>query len=146
MFLQVQEYKDSLKTKAEKLILDGFPQKIIELNALLETPQFYERKFTEVHQELNVPVPDPVVLNNHDDLPPAKKRKSELSISMAEGSKVMAVTSGSIPCNKSLCELIHLVKPHIRQLVEHSNQVRSSSHKISPFSVSDLHFASKLFF
>ncbi|XP_044732505.1 proteasome activator complex subunit 3 isoform X2 [Chrysoperla carnea] len=119
---KVQDYKDSLKTKAEKLILVGFPQKILELNELLETPQFRDRQFTDVHQELNVPVPDPIVLNNHEDLQIAKKRKSEYSL--AEGSKVMAVTSGAIPCNQALCELIHLVKPHIRQLVEHSNQLK----------------------
>jgi hypothetical protein len=49
--------------QAEDLILQGFPKKIVELNELLETEQFGRRDLTEVHQPLNIPVPDPVVVN-----------------------------------------------------------------------------------
>ncbi|EFA05370.2 hypothetical protein TcasGA2_TC015536 [Tribolium castaneum] len=52
---EVLEYKDSLKKEAEELLLKGFPATIVKLNALLETPQFKNRKFTDVHQELNIP-------------------------------------------------------------------------------------------
>lgn len=121
--LQVQEYKDSLKTKAELLILKGFPDTIVQLNEILETPQFLNREFCDVHQELNIPVPDPIVLNNHTNLPPAKKTKYDDSISNDEGTKVMALPSGSVLSNKSLIELVAIVKPHIRRLVEDSNLV-----------------------
>lgn len=49
--------------QAEDLILQGFPKKIVELNELLNTEQFGRRDLTEVHQPLNIPVPDPVVVN-----------------------------------------------------------------------------------
>jgi proteasome activator subunit 3 (PA28 gamma) len=49
--------------QAEGLILQGFPKKIVELNELLGTEQFGRRDLTEVHQPLNIPVPDPVVVN-----------------------------------------------------------------------------------
>lgn len=49
-FFQVQEYKDSLKQKAEHLIIKGFPEKIVKLNELLETPNFQNRDFVDVHQ------------------------------------------------------------------------------------------------
>lgn len=46
---KVQDYKDSLKTKAEVLIIKGFPEKIVKLNELLETPNFQNRNFADVH-------------------------------------------------------------------------------------------------
>lgn len=50
MLFQVQNYKDSLKQKAEHLIVKGFPEKIVKLNELLETKDFRDRDFAEVHQ------------------------------------------------------------------------------------------------
>ncbi|XP_044261832.1 proteasome activator complex subunit 3 isoform X1 [Tribolium madens] len=119
----VLEYKDSLKKEAEELLLKGFPATIVKLNALLETPQFKNRKFTDVHQELNIPVPDPILLNSHTDLPPAKRAKFDNSLPQ-DGTKVMVLPSGAVPTNKHLVELVELVKPHIRKLVEDSNTMK----------------------
>lgn len=47
---QVQDYKDSLKQKAEHLIIKGFPEKIVKLNELLETSNFQDRNLSDVHQ------------------------------------------------------------------------------------------------
>ena len=60
---KVLEYKNELIKKAEHLIVHGFPDKIVKLNTLLETPQFAERNFKEVYQDLNIPVPDPVLIS-----------------------------------------------------------------------------------
>jgi proteasome activator subunit 3 (PA28 gamma) len=98
------------------------------LNALLETPQFKNRRFVDVHQDLNIPVPDPILLNSHTDLPPAKKAKYDNSISQ-DGTKVMILPSGSVPTNKHLVELVESVKPHIRKLVEDSNTVMRFSRR-----------------
>lgn len=116
------EYKDSLKTEAEQLLLKGFPATIVKLNAILDTPQFKNRRFTDVHQDLNIPVPDPILVNSHDELPPAKKTKYDNSISQ-DGTKVMILPTGAVPNNKHLVELVETVKPHIRKLVEDSNTV-----------------------
>lgn len=48
--MQVQEYKDGLIKKAEALITVGFPEKIVQLNELLETQMFSKRDFHDVHQ------------------------------------------------------------------------------------------------
>lgn len=119
----MQEYKDSLKLKAEQLILKGFPEKICKLNEVLETPMFLNRDLSSVHQDLNIPVPDPILVNSNSDLHEAKKRKFDNNATPIDGTKVMILPNGSVPCNKKLCELILLVKPHIRQLVEDSNLV-----------------------
>ncbi|XP_022917569.2 proteasome activator complex subunit 3 isoform X2 [Onthophagus taurus] len=118
---KVQEYKDSLKSKAEELVFKGFPETIVALNDILETPNFKNRAFVDVYQELNIPVPDPIVLNNHDD-PPAKRIK--LDNNVQEGTKVMALPNGSVTTNKHIQDLVNLVKPHIRKLVEDSNLLK----------------------
>lgn len=119
---KVQEYKDSLITKAEILITKGFPEKIVELNELLATPMFNERNFSEVHQDLNIPVVAPILVNNHasednasDDSPVPKRQRKEETIT---GTTVLGVPVGTVPCNKPLCEMIKVVKPIIRKLVE----------------------------
>ncbi|XP_076633185.1 proteasome regulator gamma isoform X1 [Colletes latitarsis] len=122
--LQVQEYKDSLKTKAEQLLLKGFPEKIVKLNELLESCRFCNRKLSDVHQELNVPIPDPIILNHSDETPATKKQKVDNSVDNTSGTKVMVLPNGPVPCNKPLCELIRIVKPYIRELLEDSNLLK----------------------
>ncbi|XP_043269823.1 proteasome activator complex subunit 3 isoform X2 [Venturia canescens] len=123
---EVQEYKDSLKTKAEQLLMKGFPEKIVKLNELLETPRFCKRDLTEVYQELNVPIPDPIVLNHSENELKHKKIKIDNTSDgiPTTGTKVMILPSGPIPCNKPICDIICIVKPYILQLLEDSNVLK----------------------
>lgn len=77
-------------------------------------------------QDLNIPVPPPASAESSNE-PQAKRPRVESSEvsnnSSIEGTKVYVLPSGTVPCNKPLSELIHLVKPHIRELVEDSNLV-----------------------
>lgn len=125
---KVQDYKDTLIKKAEELIIKGFPEKIVELNDLLATPEFAERNFTDVYQDLNIPVPDPIDLNNiegekADSEEPASKR-ARVDLSSVSGTKVMALPNGRVQCNTPICDLIRVVKPVIRALVEDSNLLK----------------------
>ncbi|XP_056640660.1 proteasome activator complex subunit 3 isoform X1 [Diorhabda carinulata] len=122
-FREVQEYKEDVKKQAETLVLKGFPETIVKLNAILETSQFKNRSFVDVHQDLNIPIPDPIILNSHTELPVAKKAKLDPSINQ-DGTKVMILPTGSVPTNKNLVEMIESVKPHIRRLVEDSNLIK----------------------
>ncbi|XP_057335648.1 proteasome activator complex subunit 3 isoform X3 [Microplitis mediator] len=123
---KVQEYKDSLKTKAEQLLLKGFPEKIVKLNEILATPNFSNRDMTEVHQELNVSIPEPIVLNNSEDGHTNKRKRidNEDDVPNVTGTKVMILPNGPIPCNKPLCDMIRIVKPYIIQLLEDSNLLK----------------------
>lgn len=49
--------------QAEDLIHNGFPRKIVELNDLLATPLFTTENLEDVHEDLKVPVPPPVLAN-----------------------------------------------------------------------------------
>ncbi|XP_043481326.1 proteasome activator complex subunit 3 isoform X1 [Leptopilina heterotoma] len=121
---RVQEYKDSLKTKAEQLIVKGFPEKIVKLNELLETPGFSHQDLSKVHQELNIPIPEPILLNHSQEEPPSKRARVENNLEDVPGTKVMVLPNGPVPCNKPICDIIHIVKPYIRQLLEDSNLLK----------------------
>lgn len=70
-------------------------------------------------------MPEPVILNNSvikdmdvvGDQQPNSKRPRSDSNTMT-GAKVMCLPSGSVACNGPLCEMIKIVKPIIRKLVE----------------------------
>lgn len=119
----MQEYKNTLIKKAEELIVNGFPAKIVELNDILETKNFADRNFTEVHQDLNIAVPEPVSIEKEEnDAPPTKRARVEASDVI--GTKVMILPSGKVKCNEPICEIIKIVKPIIRGLVEDSNLLK----------------------
>lgn len=67
-----------------------------------------------------MPDPIPVGKTNDGDTseepPPAKRMRVETNA--ATGTKVMALPSGIVKCNSPICELIKVVKPVIRALVE----------------------------
>lgn len=131
------EYKIELIKKAEDLILDEFPAKILELNDLLAQPIFADRKFEKIYQSLNIPVPEPVAVdedlnNHHEDPPPTKRAKRTAAVisndgdavAPTPGTKVMALSQGMVLCNQPLLDLIKTVKPVIRALVEDSNLLK----------------------
>jgi proteasome activator subunit 3 (PA28 gamma) len=120
----VQKYKDNLIKKAEELIVTGFPAKIVQLNDLLSTNDFSDRNFSSVYQDLNINVPDPILISatNDDDHPPAKRSRVETSD--VQGTKVMILPTGTVKCNTSICDIIKIVKPIIRSLVEDSNLLK----------------------
>jgi len=119
---KVQQYKDSLKRKAEQLIFTGFPEKIVLLNEILASPQLNEKDLTNVHQKINIPIPDPIIFNNYGEEPNSKRIKSDTNC--IEGTKVMAIENGTVTCNTNLTHLISTVKPHIKQLVEDTNLLK----------------------
>lgn len=119
----MQDYKDALIKKAEELIVVGFPAKIVELNDLLSTKDFAERSFVDVYQDLNINIPEPVpVSSNDNDQPPSKRARVEAADVI--GTKVMILPSGSVKCNAPICDIIKVVKPIIRGLVEDSNLLK----------------------
>lgn len=111
-------------SKAEDLIVLGFPKKIVELNDLLETKNFAARNFADVHQDLNIMVPEPVLDTDNDGDGPPKKRSRLETTDNAAGTKVMILPNGSVKCNLHICEIIKIVKPVIRALVEDSNLLK----------------------
>lgn len=80
-------------------------------------------------QALNIPIPDAVSLNHvgeGDGAPSLKRprRENDSDANCVSGTKVFALPSGTVNCNEPICELIKVVKPVIRGLVEDSNLLK----------------------
>jgi len=132
-----ENYVTSVKTKSEDLIKSVFPRKIEELNKHLDSEQFsFEHQQKVLYEALNIPVPDAQAINralsnnyHTDGDGSAKKRKlnnihSDDDSTPLEGTKVLALPSGPVACNSVISKHIDIVKPYIRELVEHANLLK----------------------
>jgi proteasome activator subunit 3 (PA28 gamma) len=109
---KVLQYKERFKKEAEELLLTGFPSTILKLNALIVTPKFKKRDFSDMHENFSPP-PEPEPTDNGDaTLPPIKKLKYDNSSSQTK------TPSRLLKTNKCLIDLIETVKPHMIKLVE----------------------------
>ncbi|XP_035231302.1 proteasome activator complex subunit 3-like [Stegodyphus dumicola] len=123
----VNEYKEKVKLQAEELVLNIFPQKILELEALLKTEKFTVTDLSSIHCELNIPIPDPPYVNHDTDEIPTKKRKFNVlsnDIPEVQGTKVLLLPNGTVPSNNHIVGVVELVKPRIQQLVEDANVLK----------------------
>jgi proteasome activator subunit 3 (PA28 gamma) len=124
---EVHEFKEQIKKEAEALVLKTFPQKILELQALLIGSKFNHKNLSDICTDLNIPIPEPPFVNhenNPQDLPSKKRKYTAIGWDDLSGTKVLVLPNGIAPCNKHVVELIEVVKPLIRQLVEDANLLK----------------------
>uniref|UniRef100_A0A8C3R5B0 Proteasome activator complex subunit 3 n=1 Tax=Cyanoderma ruficeps TaxID=181631 RepID=A0A8C3R5B0_9PASS len=111
---------------AEDLVANFFPKKLLELDGFLKEPILNIHDLTQIHSDMNLPVPDPILLtNSHDGLdgPNMKKRKLEDHEETFQGTKVFVMPNGMLKSNQQLVDIIEKVKPEIRLLIEKCNTV-----------------------
>lgn len=121
----VQDYKEKVKSEAEELVLNQFPKKILDLEALLNTEKFSWQELSAVQVDINIPVPEAVSVFNHSsEENSSKKRKLQCFEDNIPGTKVLILPEGTVPLNSRVTELVDLVKPWIRQLVEDTNLMK----------------------
>lgn len=121
--LRVQEYKEKVVAQAEEMVSKHFPKQILELETLLKTEKFTRTDLKSIHAELNIPIPDANVFN-HDNEVQGKKRKHIFLGTDIQGCKVLVLPNGTVPCNRHVVEIVDIVKPKIKQLVEDSNMLK----------------------
>uniref|UniRef100_A0A8C8J1V6 Proteasome activator complex subunit 1 n=1 Tax=Oncorhynchus tshawytscha TaxID=74940 RepID=A0A8C8J1V6_ONCTS len=124
--LKVDVFRQRITGEAENLVASFFPNKLLELDHFLKDPILNICELKEIHSEINLTVPDPILLSNlHDGLEAqnAKKRKMEdgTSEDKVAGTKVFIMPSGMMKSNTKLVDLIEKVKPEIRTLIEKCN-------------------------
>uniref|UniRef100_A0A8C7UDV8 Proteasome activator complex subunit 3 n=1 Tax=Oncorhynchus mykiss TaxID=8022 RepID=A0A8C7UDV8_ONCMY len=129
LFSQVDAFRERITGEAENLVADFFPKKLLELDSFLKEPILNVADLKDIHSEINVKVPDPIILNNsHDgvDVQNSRKRKMEdgLDDNCQDGPKVFVMPGGMIKSNGQLVDLIERVKPEIRTLIEKCNTVK----------------------
>ncbi|XP_039595423.1 proteasome activator complex subunit 3 [Polypterus senegalus] len=125
---KVSAFRERIFSEAEDLVANFFPKKLLELDHFLKDPLINVLDLNEIHSEINLSVPDPILLtNSHDGLEGpqnAKKRKQEDIEENCQGTKVFVMPGGMMKSNNKLVELIEKVKPEIRTLIEKCNTVK----------------------
>lgn len=114
------DFKQGCCDEAEKLVHNVFPQKVIDLHKLLNTEKFALGRIGEMSKvDLNIPVPETNDVFNHEAEPGVKKRKT-----ISEGTPVYALPNGVAPSNVLVTQLIDIVKPEIRELIDSANKIK----------------------
>ncbi|XP_074782570.1 proteasome activator complex subunit 3 isoform X1 [Athene noctua] len=124
--LKVDSFRERITSEAEDLVANFFPKKLLELDGFLKEPILNIHDLTQIHSDMNLPVPDPILLtNSHDGLdgPNMKKRKLEDREETFQGTKVFVMPNGMLKSNQQLVDIIEKVKPEIRLLIEKCNTV-----------------------
>jgi proteasome activator subunit 3 (PA28 gamma) len=123
---EVSEYKNQCKKQAETVFREVLPRKLLELNALLESDMFSLARIPELAEKLNIPTPDPKILD-HDE-PLSKKRKSDCLNDRhdndEQGTAVIVFPNGKVPVNGMITEVIEVVKPQAIELIGYANQIK----------------------
>nr|CAD7204034.1 unnamed protein product [Timema douglasi]CAD7415588.1 unnamed protein product [Timema poppensis] len=118
----IQGYKDTLKRQVEELLLREIPRKVVELNVLLENTN----KFKEMNHLDVIRSPQYSVVTKEQGGEPTKKRQKKSKYNYDEEiiKNQVVVTNITFPSNKELSELISVVEPFIRQLIEDTNTLK----------------------
>uniref|UniRef100_A0A5S6QBE3 Proteasome activator PA28 C-terminal domain-containing protein n=1 Tax=Trichuris muris TaxID=70415 RepID=A0A5S6QBE3_TRIMR len=120
MSAALEEWKRDWKMSTEKLVLEDFPKKVVEINQLLQGPLFSMSRLEEIPAELNVQQFADNALsqaeNNDTANLPSKKTKLE--------SDAVKCVHHAISCNRLVGELTNIVKPIVREAVENVNKVK----------------------
>uniref|UniRef100_A0AAY4DE57 Proteasome activator complex subunit 3 n=1 Tax=Denticeps clupeoides TaxID=299321 RepID=A0AAY4DE57_9TELE len=127
--LKVAVYTNrGLQNIAENLVASFFPQKLLELDSLLKEPILHIHDLKEIHSEIDLTVPDPVLLtNSHDGVEvvrPTYSCRGSFEHGPCESTKVFVMPGGMLKSNGQLVDLIERVKPEIRTLIEKCNTVK----------------------
>ncbi|XP_051927496.1 proteasome activator complex subunit 3 [Hippocampus zosterae] len=126
---KVDAFRERITAEAEDLVANFFPKKLLELDHFLKEPIINIVELKEIHSDINLTVPDPILLSNlHDGLDSQNAKKRKLDDGDVEdrvtGTKVFVMPGGMMKSNGNLVDLIEKVKPEIRTLIEKCNTVK----------------------
>jgi len=129
-FAKVNDLKEQMKKDAEDLLMNKFPDRIIELENLLRSPTF-NIKLGDTHSELNIPRPDPTKYeenNGSGDHQSTKRRRvqdgSSSEFVQVEGTQVLLLPNGTVGLNQIIVDTCGIVKPLILLLIEDCNLLK----------------------
>uniref|UniRef100_A0AAZ3PBV1 Proteasome activator complex subunit 3 n=1 Tax=Oncorhynchus tshawytscha TaxID=74940 RepID=A0AAZ3PBV1_ONCTS len=124
---KVDAFRERITGEAEELVASFFPNKLLELDHFLKDPGLNICELKEIHSEINLTVPDPIILSNlHDGLEAVRlgMEFNTLFNTCMAGTKVFVMPGGMMKSNAKLVDLIEKVKPEIRTLIEKCNTVK----------------------
>jgi len=121
-------YKEAHKRAGEQLVLNVFPRKVIELNDLVKLGGAFDyANLSDVCSDQVLPAM-PEQLNGGEqasfDGVVAKRAKGVDGETVISHTNVYAFVNGRVPVNARLTQLIEMIKPILRDAIEHMNQVK----------------------
>ncbi|XP_042366734.1 proteasome activator complex subunit 1 [Plectropomus leopardus] len=117
---QVDDFCQNLTKEAEQLLSKFFPQKIEELQMLLQT-SFSRDNLGSLKAPLDIPIPDPAKEEAKQKKKEEKKAKEDKDSDKEEEDS--GPPCGPICSNEQIESLLQLVKPEIQTLKEKLNTV-----------------------
>jgi len=106
-------------------VVETFPNKVLEIDALINSSKFQLHRLPEFHADINVPIPETKNASENCSTANKKRKVDEIDNSDGlDGTKVVAFVNGVVPSNKLLVELIDIVKPVVREMVENINKIK----------------------
>lgn len=125
--LKVDSFRERIMCEAEDLVANFFPKKLLELDRFLKEPILNIHHLTQIHSNMNLPVPDQIRLtNSRDGRDPStyKKRKLNEREEAFQETTVFVMPNVMLKSNEPLLDLIEKVKPEIRLLIEKCNTIK----------------------
>jgi len=126
----IEDFKESSKVEGERIVKDVFPKKFAELQKMLESEQFSLARINKITCDLNIPIPEPIMLNDfkkgngESQAIVSKKRKLEDEELNVPGPKVLLLPNGASETNHHLVEMIDAIKPHVVDLIDNANKIK----------------------
>jgi len=120
---ELEAFKEQCKVDAETIIREEFPRKVLDLQALVKSDNFNPRRLEEIGtKDIGIPIPPPLALDyvNGDA---AKKPRMDTD-DLPKGTQVKAFSCGLVATNDILAELVDIVKPECRQLIDYLNLIK----------------------
>ncbi|KAG9347850.1 hypothetical protein JZ751_003866 [Albula glossodonta] len=120
---QVDDFCKGLTKEAESLVSTFFPQKISEMETLLQA-SLSIADLSSLKAPLDIPIPDPA----KEELKKKKKQEKEAKEGKKDKDKEKeeedeSPACGPVACNERVESLINEIKPHIQTLKEKLNTV-----------------------
>nr|XP_057915546.1 proteasome activator complex subunit 1 [Doryrhamphus excisus] len=119
---QVDDFSKKLTKEAEELVSTFFPQKIEELQMLLQS-SFSGNDVTSLKAPLDIPMPDPAKEEAKRKKKEEKEKKEGKKDKKEEEEDDSGPPCGPICCNERVEKLLQEVKPQIQTLKEKLNTV-----------------------
>lgn len=105
-------YINDIKLQAEDLVMDKFPRRFLNLEALLKSADFNVSAIASAHNKTNSGVN---IRSDDGDGNVSKKQKLDTGLNSASSNNCSEQVA---PSNSFLVDAVELIKPHIRQLLE----------------------------
>ncbi|KAG7263181.1 hypothetical protein CRUP_035759 [Coryphaenoides rupestris] len=120
MKTKVDAFRERITSEAEDLVANFFPKKLLELDHFLKDPIINICELKEIHSEINLTVPDPILISDlHDGLEAQNAKKRKLEEATGEdklpGTKVFVMPGGMMIVATLIVLPLMLIRARIKR-------------------------------